>query len=269
MPATTPRPVALITGASSGIGADIARELAARGHDCVLTARRVNALEALAAELRGGAAGGWGGVESHVIGADLGDAAAPRAICEELDRRSIHISVLVNNAGFGLSAPFAAADAARLMEMVQVNIGALTHLTRLLLPQMLARRSGRILNVASTAAFLPGPGMAVYYASKAYVESLSVALSHETRGTGVTVTCLNPGPTSTEFSSVARPGRVKAIRHTRSMSSAQVAHRGVEAMFAGKPSVTPGCVNVAGVLAGRLAPRALLARIAASLNRTV
>lgn len=266
MPATPPRPVALITGASSGIGADIARELAARGHDCVLTARRVDALEALAAELRGGAAGG---VEAHVIGADLGDVEAPETLADELARRNIRISVLVNNAGFGLSAPFASADAARLMEMVQVNIGALTHLTRLLLPQMLAQRSGRILNVASTAAFLPGPGMAVYYASKAYVESLSVALSHETRGTGVTVTCLNPGPTSTEFSSVARPGRVKAIRHTRSMPSREVARRGVEALFDGKPSITPGFVNAAGVLAGRLAPRALLARIAASLNRTV
>lgn len=257
------RPIALITGASSGIGADIARELAAHGHDCVLTARRVESLDALGAELRRDH-----GAETRVVPADLSDPRAPDALFAALADAGVHVSVLVNNAGFGLSAPFAGAEAERLMEMVRVNVGALTHLTRLFLPGMLERRGGRILNVASTAAFLPGPGMAVYYASKAYVESLSLALAYETRGTGVTVTSLNPGPTSTEFSSVARAGKTKLFTHTRSMTSREVARRGVEAMLAGKASVTPGFTNAAGALAGRLAPRMLLARIAAGLNRT-
>ena len=182
MPA--PRPVALVTGASAGIGREIARILA-RDHDLVLTARRESELQVLAAELAP--------ATCHVLPADLADPAAPLSLVGEVNARGLTIDVLVNNAGFGDLGPFAEADLARMLRMIQVNITALTELTGFVLPGMLARKKGRILNVGSVAGFQPGPLMAVYYATKAYVNSFSEALANEVEGTGVTVTCLAPG----------------------------------------------------------------------------
>src|SRR5712671_2718034 len=188
---TSPRPLALVTGASGGIGAALARELARHGHDLVLAARGVAAMEALAAELRAGGAG------ATVIAADLAQPGAAARLADDIAQRGLAVDVLVNNAGLGAAGRFDRCDPARISEMLQVNIVALTELTRLLLPGMIARGRGRVMLVGSTAGFQPGPGMAVYFATKAYVLSLVEAIPEVFRGTGVTVTTLCPGPTAT------------------------------------------------------------------------
>jgi short-subunit dehydrogenase len=182
-----------VTGASSGIGADLARELARDGHDLVLTARSVAPMEKLAAEL---AAHGAGAV---VIPADLSQPGGAAALAGAIETRGSALDVLVNNAGLGAVGRFDQTDPLRISEMIQVNIVALTELTRLLLPGMVARRRGKVMLVASTAAFQPGPRMAVYFATKAYVLSFGEAIAYELKGTGVTVTVLCPGPTATNF----------------------------------------------------------------------
>ena len=169
----------LITGASAGIGWELARQFAADKSNLVLVARRRERLEELAAQLRA-----QRGVDVHVVPADLGRADAPQTIVDQLTRDGLAIDVLVNNAGFGALGPVATLDRKRQMEMIQVNVTALTHLTRLLLPGMIERRRGGILNVASTAGFQPGPFMAVYYATKAYVISFSEALADELAASG-------------------------------------------------------------------------------------
>ena len=174
---------ALITGASSGLGLELARLFARDGHDLVVVARRRDHLEALATRLAA-----EHGVAARVIAEDLADPVAPRRIFEELQERRIDVEFLVNSAGFGTNGPFAASDLGRELAMVQVNATALMHLTHLFLPGMIARRSGRILNLGSTAGFQPGPGMAIYYATKAFVNSFTEALAYELRGTGVTAT---------------------------------------------------------------------------------
>ena len=190
------RGTALVTGASAGLGVEFAKLCAAGGYDVVLVARSASRLAELAADLAKSY-----GVEARPLVADLADPAAPPAILSQLGGKPIDI--LINNAGFGVRGPFVETDWAREAGMMQVNMVALAHLTKLLLPDMVRRRSGRILNVASTAAYVPGPFMAVYYASKAFVLSLSEALSNEVLGTGVTVTVVCPGPTRTEFASAA------------------------------------------------------------------
>src|SRR6185437_5799013 len=184
--------------ASSGIGYALARVFAQHGYDLVLVARRREALEALASELSS-----QFHISAQVLTQDLSAIDAPLEISEELHRRGILVDVLVNNAGFGIQGPFVEADETTQLQVMQVNIVALTRLTRLLLPGMLQRGYGRILNVASTAAFLPGPLMAIYYASKAYVLSFSEAIANELAGTGVTVTVLAPGPTASGFQAAA------------------------------------------------------------------
>ena len=208
---------ALVTGASAGIGRELARSFAADKSNLVLVARRRDRLEDLAAELRK-----QHGVEVRVMAADLGRADAPQAIVDSLTREAVTLDVLVNNAGFGLLGPVAELDLDRQMEMIQVNVAALTHLTRLLLPGMIERHRGGILNVALTAGFQPGPFMAVYYATKAYVISFSEALADELAGTGVTVTCLCPGPTATEFAETARMGDALMFR-LQTMTAQRVA----------------------------------------------
>ena len=188
---TIAKQTALITGASSGLGREFARLFAAAGYDIVLVARRRQELDALAAELPP-----RHGIRARVLVEDLADPMAPSRIFDHLKSEDVQISMLVNNAGFGEKGSFAMLGEKRQMDMLQVNIAALTHLTRLFLPGMLGRRQGRILNVASTAAFLPGPNMAVYFATKAFVLSFSEAIAEEVRGGGVTVTCLCPGPTT-------------------------------------------------------------------------
>ena len=252
---------ALVTGASAGLGLELARLLAADRHDLVLVARRRDRLEQLAAELERVHA-----VRAHVLAEDLADPAAPARIVEELGRRGLEIEVLVNNAGFGANGPFAELDAARQVGMVQVNVTALVELTRRLLPPMIARGAGRILNLGSTAGFQPGPFMAVYYASKAFVNSFSEALSFELRGTGVTVTVSCPGPTDTEFGAIAGNDKSRLFA-IGSMSAAEVARHAYAAMMRGRPLAVPGLLNKAGVQSVRLAPRSALRRIAAALNR--
>jgi uncharacterized protein len=251
----TSRPVALVTGASAGIGKELARRFARGGHDLVLTARRVDELQTLADELR------TAGVAAHVCPADLSDPVAPRTLFDEVAAAGLTVDVLVNNAGFGVYGPFVDADPDRLLAMLRVNVLALTDLTRLVIPGMVSRGRGRVLNVASTAAFQPGPLMAGYYATKAYVLSLSEALAHELRGTGVTVTCLCPGPTRTEFASAAAAEGTTLFDNPNVMDAAPVADAGFRATLRGKRVVIPGLLNRLGAFSTRFVPRSLMLRI--------
>lgn len=251
------RPVALVTGASGGIGLELARLAAKDGHDLVLVARSTPKLEEVAKYLTG-----MYGVSAQVLTADLADPAAPQAIVEELNRRGLAgVDVLVNNAGFGEWGLFGRADLARQLAMIQVNVTALTALTRLLLPPMITQRKGRILNVASTAGFAPGPLMAVYYATKAYVISFSEAIGNELRGTGITVTALCPGPTRTGFAAAAGMGQSNLFSSPTVMDVAPVALAGWRGMRRGAALVVPGLPNKLLLQAIRLSPRWLLRRI--------
>jgi short-subunit dehydrogenase len=248
----SPRPLALVTGASAGIGLDIARALARRGHDLALVARRREVLERVAAELESAH-----GVRAHALPADLAQPGAAERLVQTMAERGLSPDVLVNNAGFGSFGPFADADLDVERQMIQVNVTALVALTRLCLPGMLARGSGRILNVGSVAGFVPGPRMAVYYATKAFVLSFSEALAEELRHAGISVTVLCPGPTASEFQAVARM-RDSRLRRATMMSSASVAERGVAGMLAGRGVVVPGATNKGIPWLARLAPRRLV-----------
>jgi short-subunit dehydrogenase len=246
------RPLALVTGASGGIGAALARELAQHGHDLVLASRGVAPMEALAAELRQ-----FGGAVT-IIAADLAEPGAAATLAHEIASRGLAVEILVNNAGLGAAGRFDRSDPARIAEMLQVNIAALTELTRLLLPGMIARGRGKVMLVASVAAFQPGPHMAVYFASKAYVLSLGEALAYELRGTGVSVTTLCPGATATRFFDVAGAGNsVMARRLRRMMRPADVARLGYRALAAGRRVVVVGLMNRIVALASRHAPHAI------------
>lgn len=256
------RPTALVTGASSGIGLDLSRELAKNGHDVVLVARTAAKLQDVAGELQ------KSGVTAHVIASDLSRPNAAEDIASELKRRNIEIDVLVNNAGYGLTGPFAENDLQRELAMIQVNIVALTHLTKLLLRPMVARRRGRILNVASTAAFQPGPLMAVYYATKAYVLSFSEAIADELRNSGVTVTTLCPGPTQTGFAEVAKMTESRLFTMMRPMSSQEVARAGYRGMMSGKRLVIPGAKNKMLVQSLRVSPRRTVTALVRKFQET-
>jgi uncharacterized protein len=248
---STLRPLALVTGASGGIGAALARELARHGHDLVLVARSLAPMQALAAELAAASLG----AAATVIAADLAKPGAAAILVEDIASRGLTIDVLINNAGFGLAGRFERINAARTSELLQVNIVALTELTRLFLPGMLARRRGRIMLVASVAAFQPGPHMAAYFASKAYVLSLGEALACELRGTGVSVTTLCPGATATNFFAVAGAGNsLMARRLRRMMRPEDVAQLGYRGLAAGRPLVVAGAMNRLIALASRYAP---------------
>jgi len=246
---------ALVTGASGGIGEELARLLAAGGANLVLVARGADRLTALAAELSR-----THGVQVGVVAQDLSAPDATDVIAHELAARQLTVDILVNNAGFGVYGFFTTTPAEDEARMIQVNIAALTMLTKRLLPGMIERRRGRVLNVASTAAFQPGPLMAVYYASKAYVLSFSEALSNETSGTGVTVTCLCPGPTQTGFQDRARLRESRLFSTLSVASAADVARAGYDGMMAGRAIVIPGVVNRIGVQALRVTPRAVVRR---------
>jgi short-subunit dehydrogenase len=243
------RPLALVTGASAGIGLDIARVLARRGYDLVLAARRRETLERIATELASAH-----GVRAFACETDLADIEAPARIVADLAARGLTVAVLVNNAGFGAYGEFAETDLAAEQRMVAVNVTALVTLTKLCLPGMLAANHGRILNVSSVAGFLPGPRMAVYYATKAFVTSFSEALAEELRHTGIRVTALCPGATATEFQAVAGV-RYSRLKHSAMKSSMEVAEAGVDAMLAGRRIVVTGLVNRAVPWVVRLLPR--------------
>jgi len=252
MDSGTVRPLALITGASRGIGAALARELARHGHDLVLSARGIEPMQDLAGELR------RIGTKTTVIAADLSAPGGAARLVEELDRRGLTVDVLINNAGLGGLGRFDRIDPARIEEMLQVNIVALTEVTRSLLPGMIARRHGRIMLVGSVAGFQPGPGMAVYFATKAYVLSLGEALAHELRGTGVTVTTLCPGATATEFFNVAGATRQFLSRRRGHMMPAdRVARIGCRALMAGRRVVIAGAINRLLSFGSRYGPRSL------------
>jgi short-subunit dehydrogenase len=260
MDRSSTRPLALITGASGGIGAALARELAEHGHDLVLAARSVAPMEALAAELAGS------GAAATVIAADLSIPGAALTLADEIARRGLAIDVLVNNAGLGVAGRFDRNDPARIGEVLQVNIVALTELTRLLLPGMVERRRGRVMLVASVAGFQPGPGMAAYFASKAYVLSLGEALAYELRGTGVSVTTLCPGATATKFFAVAGADNSAMARRLRRMMRAEdVARLGYRGLAAGRPVAITGAMNRLLALAGRYLPHRITLPVTALL----
>lgn len=251
---------AVVTGASGGIGLELARELAARGFSLALAARSEDKLAQVAAELSAAHR-----VRTEPIAVDLAALDGPARLAARLEASAIAPEVLVNNAGVGMHGPFADADPVALEAMLRLNVTSLAVLTRLLLPGMRARGRGRILNVASTAGFVPGPFMAGYYASKAFVLSLSVALAEELRGSGVTVTALCPGPTASDFAE--RSGNARSRLFRRGVMEARpVARAGVEGMLAGKGIVVPGLTNRVLASSSGLGPRWLAARIARFLN---
>jgi uncharacterized protein len=246
---------ALVTGASGGIGEELARLFAADGHDLVLVARSRDKLARLAAELEE-----RHNVAARVLAADLARAEAPREIFEELNGAGVPVDALVNNAGFGSYGLFAETDLRSELELLQVNVVALTHLSKLFLPGMLARRSGYLMNVASTAGFQPGPLMAVYYASKAYVVSLSEALANECEGTGVTVSALCPGPTETGFVAAAGMEQSKLFERG-AMTARAVAEAGYRGMLAGRTLVIPGLRNALVARAVGMLPRKMVTKV--------
>ena len=250
----------LVTGASSGIGLELARCFAAEGCRLVLVARKSDALEALATELRKAHK-----IQAQVFTADLAHPEAPARLLAHLHSAGLKVDVLVNNAGFGTQGKFVDLPLARQLEMLQVNITSLTHLTGLLLPSMVERRRGGILNVASTAAFQPGPGMAVYYATKAYVLSFSEALAEELAGTGVTVTASCPGPTATNFGRAANMNTLGLVKRI-SMSADSVACISHRAFRRGQVVAITGLRNQFPAFLVRLVPRVAVRKITRRLN---
>jgi len=250
----------LITGASSGIGWELAKVFAAGNSNLILVARNTTAMEKLAEELRQQFS-----IQVEILGCDLSQATAPQWIFDRL--QGWGVDVLVNNAGFGLHGGFADLPLARQLEMIQVNIAALVALTGLFLPGMIQRRRGGILNVGSVAGFMPGPNMAVYFATKAFVLSYSEALHEELRGTGVTVTDLCPGPTETNFSMVARAHHVRQLQVARKMSAREVAVAGLRDFRSARCLSIPGWSNVFFSQLPRFNPRAWIRKAVLRVNR--
>jgi short-subunit dehydrogenase len=249
-------PTALITGASGGIGYELAKLFAKDHHDLVLVARSASRLTEVANELERDFA-----ISAKIIPLDLATAPAPQFVFDQLEREKIAIELLINNAGYGLRGEFADVSLEQNLGQIHLNITALTALTHLFLPAMIERRSGRILNVASTAGFQPGPLMAVYYATKAYVISFSEALADELKQTGVTVTCLCPGATDTGFQKRAATENSILFKKLKPMDAATVALDGYRAMMAGKTMAISGFRNWLVAESVRFAPRKLVTTI--------
>lgn len=250
----------VVTGASSGIGAELARVFAEGGRALVLVARRRERLEQLAADLRS-----RHGVAVEVIAADLEDPDAPQSLVRAIAERGIAIDTLVNNAGFGLRGRFADQSYDGLVGMVELNVVAVTKLCRLVLPGLIAARRGGVINVASTAAYQAGPNLALYYATKAFVLSLSEALHEEAKGHGVKVTALCPGPTTTEFADRANMAGLRLFK-VGAMSASEVARLGVKGYEAGRAVVIPGFANRLGSIGAQLLPRVITRRIAGRIQ---
>jgi short-subunit dehydrogenase len=254
-------PVALITGASSGIGLELATVAASDRHDLVIVARNRERLESVGR----GLAEEYG-VRVSVIEKDLANPSSAAEIASELAAGGVQVDVLVNNAGFGVYGAFAETPLHEEIEMIEVNVCAVTRLTKALLRGMLERRRGGILNVASTASFQPGPMLAVYYATKAYVLSFSEALASETAGNGVTVTALCPGPTHTGFQRRAGFKAIPLFSGPLVTDAAAVARAGWDGLKSGRRVVVPGLANKILVQGERLAPRRLVTAITHRLN---
>lgn len=250
---------AVITGASSGIGMELARLFAADGYDLIVAARRAERLQELAEEL-----GGSHGTTMHIIQMDIAQPYAGKTLWQAISDITPDIDVLVNNAGVGDAGDFAGELPEVVERMIHLNISTLTALTRYVLPGMIERKCGKILNVASLAGFQPGgPGMAVYYASKSYVLSFSRAIRRELRGTGVSVTALCPGPTSTGFEQTARAQHTLLFHWTRPMAASVVARKGYRGMQRGSGVVVPGLLNKLLAISPGFAP----SLIALEINR--
>ena len=254
---------ALVTGASSGIGLELAKLLASAGYDLVLVARNQERLRLLAADLEK-----QYGISARIIAKDLSIARVPDEIFGELQGEGVPVHVLVNNAGFGTYGFFSESDGQVQLQEMQVNMVALTHLTRLFLGQMLDRREGMILNVSSTAAFQPGPKMAIYYATKAYVLSFTEALANELHGTGVSATVLCPGPTPTEFQTRAGIQKTRLVHRLSWMSASEVARIGYSRLVRGKTVVVAGRRNRLIAFLFRFVPRKITAQIVRDLHTT-
>jgi uncharacterized protein len=247
--------VALVTGASAGLGVEFARQLSRRGHALVLAARRKERLDELTKELGNGRA----------IAIDLSKKDAAAKLLADLEANGEAVDLLVNNAGFGLIGRFAELDAKRERQMIDLNVGTLTDLCRAVAPGMIERKSGGIINVASTAAFQPGPKMAVYFATKAFVLSLSEALHEELKPHGVHVTCLCPGPTRTEFGAVAGFGG-NGLFDKVAMEAPGVVEAGLKGLDRNKGVVVPGLINKVTANSGRFAPRSVVRKIAGAIK---
>ncbi len=253
--------VALITGASSGLGEQFAHRFARDGHDVVLVARNEARMNALAERLR------LHKVRTVVMPFDLSDRASPKKLFEAVTEKGLEVEFLVNNAGFGTNGPFLELDLARELEMVQVNSAAVLELCHHFVKPMRARGHGRVLNIASTAAFQPGPFMATYFATKAFVVSFSEALGHELHGTGVTVTASCPGATDTEFQKISGNAESRLFKSGGVAKPEEVVDQAYEAMMHGESLAVHGWKNYVLFQSLRVAPRAMARQIAASLNR--
>jgi short-subunit dehydrogenase len=262
LPQPSPDATVLITGASAGIGCELARQLGARGHNLVLVARREDRLTALAEELRLG-----NGIVAEARACDLGDDEARSALISSLREGERHVAVVCNNAGYGSFGKFHELDLDGETGMVRLNVLALHELTGAFLPEMVRRGSGAILNVASVASFQPIPNNATYAATKAFVHSFSEAVSAELAGTGVSVTSLCPGPVETEFGAVAGVGDLESqMPGFMAQSAADVARAAIEGMVKGKRTVFPGMGPRLAGFGGRFVPRSALLPLAARLG---
>lgn len=255
---------ALITGASAGLGYEFAHLFARDKYNLILVARIGPKLAQLAEEL-----GQQQGISVKTIPLDLGLPQASQNLFEETQRGGMHVDILVNNAGYGISGKFADIPLEESYGQIQLNVSALTLLTRLFLGPMLARRSGKVMNVASTAAFQPGPLMAVYYATKAYVLSFSEALSDELKGTGVSVTCFCPGATLTEFQKRAQSENSRLFKQLAPMEAKTVAEDGYRALMAGKTLAIAGFRNWLVAESVRFAPRKVVTAVSRWVAETV
>ena len=247
--------VALVTGASAGLGVEFARQLSKRGHRLVLAARRKERLEELAKELG----------NARAVAIDLSKSNAAAKLMADLEANGEEVDLLVNNAGFGLIGRFAKAESKRLRQMIDLNVGTLTDLCRTVAPAMMKRKTGGIINVASTAAFQPGPNMAVYFATKAFVLSFTEALHEELKPHGIRVTCLCPGPTRTEFGDVAGFGG-NGLFDRVAMNAPEVVAAGLDGLEKNKAVVVPGLLNKVTANSGRFAPRSVVRKITGAIK---
>jgi uncharacterized protein len=251
---------ALITGASDGIGLELARIHASKGDNLVLVARSCDKLDAVKRELEGGF-----NIEVNIIVKDLSVKDAAKEVYDEVKNKNIVVDYLVNNAGFGDFGMFAESDWNKQEKMISLNITALAHLTRLFLPGMIERREGKILNLASTASFQPGPRMSVYFASKAFVLSFSEAINNEVKDKGISVTALCPGSTESNFHAVAM-NDPNLVEERKMPSAKEVAEIGYRAMMKGKPVVIPGFKNAFLAFAVRFFPRQFITKMARKIQ---
>ncbi|HEY6160719.1 MAG TPA: SDR family oxidoreductase [Bacteroidia bacterium] len=250
---------ALITGASSGIGYELAKIMAGKGYDLVLIARNTKPLEEIAHSFKGK-------VSVLVMAKDLSGENAPQEVFEELQKKNIAVDILVNNAGFGDFGKFAETDWKKEKMMIDLNVRSLTEMTKLFLPAMVKRKSGRIMNLASTASFQPGPLMSVYYATKAYVLFFTEGIAEELRGSGVTVTALCPGPTRSGFQAASALENSKLVKDRKLPTAKEVAEYGYKAMVRGKVVAIHGLMNRLMAQSPRFTPRALVRKVVMRLQ---